>query len=385
MSTPVQGGRPLARFRVLGFPVHVDWTFVLFVGILGWRPGVTWQELGIWLALAFVAVLVHELGHAVAARRTGAHPAIALVALGGVTTYAPPRPLSRLTSLGISLAGPAVGLVLGGLLLVVARSVEIDPYGLGAYTLNIAVFTTLGWSVLNLLPIVPLDGGQAMRELLPGDPVTRSRRASIISIVLAVGLGFLALVSPVISEFALIFAVFLVLVNVVALRSTSAAAGAPAGAGRPRPAPGLAGGSEDGAVRLLWEGRPEDARALLERIPPGGRPDLALHGAVLATTGQREQGFALLYQEWARRPGDGHVTALIALAHLLLGEWRDIARLLTGPSASSVPPAIVARAIATARASGDEEAARDLERVARIAATGTGETGDPAGPPRPRE
>ena len=74
MSTPLQGGRPLARFRVLGFPVHVHWSFVLFVGILGWRPGVSWQELGIWLVLAFVAVLVHELGHAVAARRTGAAP-----------------------------------------------------------------------------------------------------------------------------------------------------------------------------------------------------------------------------------------------------------------------------------------------------------------------
>jgi Zn-dependent protease len=382
MSTPVQGGgRPLARFRVLGFPVHVDWSFVLFVGVLGWRPGVTWQELVIWLALAFVAVLVHELGHAVAARRTGASPAIALVALGGVTTYAPPRPLSRLTSLGISLAGPAVGLVLGGVLLLVARSVEVDPYGLGAYALDTALFTTLGWSVLNLLPIVPLDGGQAMRELLPGDPGVRSRRASIISIVLAVGLAFLALVSPVISQFALIFAAFLVLVNVVALRSTPATAGLD---GAARPVPGGAGpadASADGAVRLLWEGRSGDARALLERSPAGGQPDLALHGAVLATTGQREQGFALLYQEWARRPDNAHVTALIALAHLLLGEWRDIARLLTGPSASAVPPALVARAIAAARGSGDEQAARDLEHAARMRADDPGEAERPSTPP----
>jgi hypothetical protein len=275
--------------------------------------------------------------------------------------------------------------VLGGLLLLVARSVDVDPYGLGAYALDTALFTTLGWSVLNLLPIVPLDGGQAMRELLPGDPVTRGRRASVISIVLAVGLGFLALVSPAISQFALIFAAFLVLVNVVALRSTATtravdapARGISSGAGPMDPS---ADPSANGAVRLLWAGRPEDARTLLERTPPGGQPDLALHGAVLATTGQREQGFALLYQEWARRPGDGHVTALIALAHLLLGEWRDIARLLTGPSASAVPPAIVARAIAAARASGDEQSARDLDRAARIAAGGASEAGRPFGPP----
>ena len=111
MSTPAQGGgRALLSFRVLGFPVHVDWSFVLFVGLLGWQPGITLQRLGIWLLLAFLAVLAHELGHAVAARMTGAQPSIALVALGGVTTYVPPRQLSRLSSLGIALAGPVVGL-----------------------------------------------------------------------------------------------------------------------------------------------------------------------------------------------------------------------------------------------------------------------------------
>ena len=56
--------------------------------------------------------------------------------------------------------------------------------------------------------------------------------------------------------------------------------------------------------------------------PSGADADLALHGAVLATTGEREQGFALLYQEWSRRTGDQHVTGLIALSHLLLGEWQ---------------------------------------------------------------
>src|SRR3954454_7122928 len=197
MSTPVQGGgRALLNFRVLGFPVHVDWTFVLFVGLLGWQPGITLQRLGIWLLLAFVAVLAHELGHAVAARMVGARPSIALVALGGVTTYVPPRPLSRLSSLGIALAGPAVGLVLGGALLVVNRSVDVEPGGLAEYTLLMSIFTTLGWSVLNLLPIVPLDGRQAMRELLPADPLTRSLHASLVSFALAVVTVFCHLTNP---------------------------------------------------------------------------------------------------------------------------------------------------------------------------------------------
>jgi Zn-dependent protease len=361
------GGGALLRFRVFGFPVHVDWSFVLFVGLLGFQPGITPERLGIWLLLAFLAVLAHELGHAVAARMIGAEPSIALVALGGVTSYVPPRPLSRLSSLGIALAGPLVGLILGGVLLLVGRSVSVEPGGLAEYTLLTAIFTTLGWSVLNLLPIVPLDGGQAMRELLPGDPVTRARRASVVSIVLAVGLAFFILTNPAWGRFALILVAFLVLVNVLALRNPE-----PSGRG------GAAARGVDGdVVRLLWNGRPADARTLLERRPDAGEADLAVHGAVLATTGQRDQGLALLQQEWARRPGDPDVTALLALVHLLLGEWRDIARLLTGPSASAVPPALVTRAIVSARAQGDEASARDLERAAQLAGVPREQDGDP--------
>jgi hypothetical protein len=183
----------------------------------------------------------------------------------------------------------------------------------------------------------------------------------VISIVLAVGLALVALQNQWIGTFGLVLAAFLVLANVVQLRSLSGGA-----AGRPGDAE-----PDQEVLRLLWEGRPADARAALERSAQVEDPttpvDLALHGAVLATTGEREQGFALLYQEWARRGGDAHVTGLIALAHLLLGEWRDLARLLTGPSATAVPVPIVVRAISTARAAGDAPAAADIEAAGRRA------------------
>jgi Zn-dependent protease len=366
MSTEVQGGRPLGRFRVFGFPVHVDLTFVLFVGFLGFAQGLAFDELVVWVLLALVSVLLHELGHAVLARRTGASPAITLMAMGGVTTYSPPRQLSRLESLAISLSGPAVGLVLGGALLLFRP--DEDPPGLLGFALRAGIFTTLGWSLFNLLPIVPLDGGQALRELLPGEPLTRARRASVVSIVLAIALAVVAVQNQWIGTFGIVLAAFLVLSNVMQLRSLSAASSGQGPAG----GAGGSGESESDVLRLLWEGRPDQARAALERRaqledPAAAPADLALHGAVLATTGQREQGFALLYQEWSRRGGDQHVTGLIALAHLLLGEWQDVARLLTGPSAAAVPVPIVVRAMAAARAGGDEDSARRIEDAARRA------------------
>ena len=106
MSTPVEGGRPLLRARVLGFPVHLDISFVIVMAVLGYRPGVTARDMALWLLITPLAVLVHELGHAVAARAAGARPQIALAGFGGVTTFTPSRPLSRARSLGISLAGP---------------------------------------------------------------------------------------------------------------------------------------------------------------------------------------------------------------------------------------------------------------------------------------
>ena len=55
--------------------------------------------------------------------------------------------------------------------------------------LRIGLFTTFGWSAFNLLPIVPLDGGHIMTDLIPGDVQRRRRIAAVVSIVFAVVIG----------------------------------------------------------------------------------------------------------------------------------------------------------------------------------------------------
>lgn len=356
MSTPVEGGRALLRGRVLGFPVHLDISFVLIIALLGYRPGnTTLPYLALWIAIATLAVLTHELGHAVAARAAGADPHIALVGFGGVTTFTPPGPLSRARSLGISLAGPAVGLVLGAAaqLALAAGAATWDDSGWTREALEITRWTCLGWGVLNLLPILPLDGGQAMRELLPGDEVVRTRRAAVVSVAVAVVAALAAYLVR--YHFLALFMLFFGLNNVLALRRLT-----PGRTGTTDTAPAAAALPEHAVVALLWRGDPAGARRLMESLPPDTPVDLAVHGAVLALTGDRAGGHALLAQELQQHPGDGNVVALLVLTQTLEHDWDALLATLHGPLGSVVPEAVVERAIIEASGVGREDVAGRL-------------------------
>jgi Zn-dependent protease len=327
--------------------VHIDLSFVIIMGLIGWLSGArTARDIGIWLAVAAVSVLTHELGHALVARTTGASPEVALTGFGGVTTYVPPQPLSRLRSLAISLAGPFVGLAIGFVLIGVRLAIgpDLEPYSWQDVAIRFGLFTSFGWSILNLVPVLPLDGGQAMRELLPGDPELRSYRAAVVSVVVLAPLLVWALV---IGWWSIAF--FVVLFgfgNLQAVRN-----GRP-GTQREPAGGGLAAGltPEQVVVGLLWQGSPWPARATLEQLPEGVEVDLAVHGAVLAATDQPEQGMALLRQELARRPGDVNVVALLVLVHVLRRDWDALEADLRGPYAASVPLTVVERALAEAQA-----------------------------------
>lgn len=244
MTQMVEGGRPIAKFRVFGFPVTVDISFLIVVGILGWYPGVALRDVVIWVVLAAAAVLVHELGHAFMARSTGAEPVITLAGLGGLTSYVPPGPVSRARSVAISVAGPAVGIVIGGALLIVWAAVDVRS-DLWESVLRLGVFTTLGWSLLNLLPILPLDGGQTLRELLPGGRAKREVRAAMVSIGVSVVVAVVAVRAGLV--FGSLMALFLIAINVMTIRSARELEGMDV---------------NERVSALLWAGRVDEAREL---------------------------------------------------------------------------------------------------------------------------
>jgi Zn-dependent protease len=152
------------RFRALGIPVRVHplfWVVMALLGGLG-AHGRTVQDVVIWTICGFISILVHEYGHGLMSRAFGFHPSISLYWMGGLCTSEGDRqtPWQRLAVLS---CGPGAGLVLAGLFwfgapLLAERGLRFSPAGVEF--VNDMITINLLWSLLNLLPIYPLDGGQ---------------------------------------------------------------------------------------------------------------------------------------------------------------------------------------------------------------------------------
>ena len=142
----------------------------------------------IWVAVVFVSVLIHELGHAAVALGLGGQPEIRLRAFGGVTYPMLRKKTSTGQEILLSVAGPLAGVVLGGLVWLAAPFLHLSGRSLGALAVEYLLYTSFAWALLNLLPILPLDGGHVLEAVISGVRKKPSQRqAAIVSI--AVGLG----------------------------------------------------------------------------------------------------------------------------------------------------------------------------------------------------
>jgi Zn-dependent protease len=151
-------------FRLLGIPVEVQGGFLITALLFAFlQRSPTLPGIFASVAVIFVAVLVHELGHALVGRAFGTEPSIVLHGFGG-RTIAEGKPLSRGKSILMTLAGPGAGFLLG--LLVLAYERTYPPAGLAKEIVKQLEFCTFGWGILNLMPVLPLDGGLVLRDAL---------------------------------------------------------------------------------------------------------------------------------------------------------------------------------------------------------------------------
>ena len=145
-------------FRLFGFRVEIRPGFLVFLLLVVVLYGGTQ---GLWAAGSIaVFTLIHELGHATAARATGSHAEISLDFLAGYASYVPRRPLSRWERAGIAVAGATAQFTTAVivLLLMGAHPFMRDDITSSYATISIW-WAGVALAAVNLLPILPLDGG----------------------------------------------------------------------------------------------------------------------------------------------------------------------------------------------------------------------------------
>jgi len=191
--------------RILGIPIGVNYTWFIAVLVIAWSmargyyavrfpgsPAATHWAMGLISALLlFACVVLHELGHAVAARRYGIRTRnITLFLFGGVAQIAkePPTPAAELI---VAASGPLTSLALGAVF--AAAHLPATGSALDALLAYLAWANT-GLAVFNLIPGFPLDGGRMLRALvwhvtasLERATLIASRAGQLVALVLIAG------------------------------------------------------------------------------------------------------------------------------------------------------------------------------------------------------
>lgn len=186
-------GWSLPIFRIAGIQLRIHVTFLL---LIGWLAFSYYTQAGsavaashvLFVLLLFVCVVLHEFGHAFAAKAFGINtPDITLLPIGGVARLErmPEEPKQELI---IAVAGPLVNVVIAlGLFIAGGWRASLEPETVERGALIPQLLTINILLVLfNLLPAFPMDGGRVLRALL----ATRLSYARATQIAALVGQGF---------------------------------------------------------------------------------------------------------------------------------------------------------------------------------------------------
>ncbi len=167
--------------RISGIAIRIHWTFfliILYIIYINMKAGLNAMQIGwsvLFVLALFVCVTLHELGHALAAKRYGIKTKdITLYPIGGVARLEkmPERPFHELV---VALAGPLVNVIISLLLLPLLLSSGLlsgqqEPSKVlivgAANFLPMLALINLWLALFNLIPAFPMDGGRVLRALL---------------------------------------------------------------------------------------------------------------------------------------------------------------------------------------------------------------------------
>jgi Zn-dependent protease/CBS domain-containing protein len=178
--------------RVIGIPIYIHFSWLIIFGLIAWTlstgyfpaqspdlPASSYWAKGLVASLLFfVSILLHELGHAVVARRQGLRTrSITLFVFGGIAQLEK-DPRDGRAEFWMAAAGPAASLALAGLFYTLASLPFLGP-SVAAVAKYLAVINLM-LALFNLVPAFPMDGGRLLRGALWG-PLGKARATRIAS------------------------------------------------------------------------------------------------------------------------------------------------------------------------------------------------------------
>lgn len=199
---------PDYKIKVAGIDIRIHWTFsliILYIIYINIKAGQDFYEVGwsvLFVLTLFFCVTLHELGHALAAKRYGIKTRdITIYPIGGVARLEkmPEKPMQELI---VAFAGPLVNVVIMLLLLPFIYNFQFQTNEnekvliIGAANfLPMLGMVNMWLALFNLIPAFPMDGGRVLRALLTmrTDRLQATQTAAGIAKVVAIGfviLGF---------------------------------------------------------------------------------------------------------------------------------------------------------------------------------------------------
>ena len=156
-----------------GVPLRIHLSWILLGGGIGWvaagLPRTAALKLVTLTFLLVGSVVLHELAHAFAGRALGLRPAaVTLYPFGGISTF-DRLPAGELRTALVFLAGPAANLGAAAVCWLAGGRppvLHVTAPAAGAPVLAWLAWSNLSLGLLNLIPILPLDGGQVVRTVL---------------------------------------------------------------------------------------------------------------------------------------------------------------------------------------------------------------------------
>ncbi len=196
----------MIRFTIFGIPVEIQPWFWITLGLLG-SGWATQQTTGqnillvlLFILAGFLSVLVHELGHALTGRKFGAQTAITLHAFGGYAVF-PSARFTRWQDFLVTAAGPAVQFALGAVFFAIAQAAgDLQPFG--RQFINYVWFISIFWALINLIPLLPLDGGRLLASILGPDRIE-------LTLKIGIAVGILGAAMMIYFKVGLLFPLFL--------------------------------------------------------------------------------------------------------------------------------------------------------------------------------